>query len=560
MLRVSNFFLFLAPVITFFYLILRIFFGLDFTDEMQYYGEIQGLISSNSLFTNDYFIQQTGYILIHPFLKIIFSFEPQFAKLVFYNRVLLFFLIILFSSSLIFLASTYKLSYRIFSSCILAISITDFLPFALSYNTIGYLLITLILSYWLFYNKEKKLFIIAVLILFLGWAYPPQGFLFSIIIFINYYLVKPEISLRFIIYLFILSLIFLIFLSLLNYFNIDTFINALRFTSIFGLSFKLFIYTSIAVFLFLIFGILYISVFYYEPNFFIFLKKNYNLYFYLLSFIFLIIGFILILLGIFFLYSIIFWFAAISLMTAATTIKDKKKKYILIKILISAILISAFYSLSSGNGFFAVYKGFFILFGFLYLVTSSVIEEEKDKKKELYFSLFGIIIFFGILINILSHPYRDNNIFNTWHKIPGIYAYENIYISKTKFLAIQEIRKNISISENKKLLVLGPHPWIYFALNARPETPHFFNHFSGLNEEKAQKLNKFIQNKINLISPDYIIDAMPETFPYKENLSYTLEGYSCKVFIINKELNILLEKETNFPLPLKMKFCEKNYS
>jgi hypothetical protein len=25
-------------------------------------------------------------------------------------------------------------------------------------------------------------------------------------------------------------------------------------------------------------------------------------------------------------------------------------------------------------------------------------------------------------------------------------------------------------------------------------------------------------------------------------------------------VNILLEKETNFPLPLKMKFCEKSYS
>ena len=207
-----------------------------------------------------------------------------------------------------------------------------------------------------------------------------------------------------------------------------------------------------------------------------------------------------------------------------------------------------------------MYRGFFILFAFLYLATSSVIEEEKDKKKELYFSLYGIIIFFGLLINILSNPYRDKNIFNTLHKIPNIYAFENIYISKTKFLAIQEIRKNISISENKKLLVLGPHPWIYFALNARPDTPYFFNHFSGIKGDKAQKLKKFIQNKINLISPDYIIDAMPENFPYKENLSYTLQGYACKVFIINKELNILLEKETNFSLPLKMKFCEKSYS
>jgi hypothetical protein len=559
MLRVSNFFLFLSPVITIFYLILRIFFGLDFTDEMQYYGEIQGLISSNSLFTNDYYIQQTGYILIHPFLKIIFNFEPQFAKLVFYNRVLLFFLIILCSFSLFFLASAYRLSYRIFSSCLLSISITEFLPFALSYNTISYLLITLILSYWLFYNKEKKLFILAILILFLGWTYPPLGFLFSLIIFINYYLIKPKISLRFIIYLFILSIIFLIILSLLDYFSIHTFMNALRFTSIFGISSKLLIYTIIAVCLFLILGMFYILIFYYEPKFFIFLKKKYTLYFYFLSFILLIVGFILIFFEIFYSYAIIFWFASISLMTAAATIKDKKKKFILIKILISAILISIFYSLSSNNGFFAVYRGFFILFGFLYLITSSVIEDEKNKKKELYFSIFGLIIFFGLLINILSHPYRDKNIFNTLHKIPNIYAYEYIHISKTKFLAIQEIRKNISISENKKLLVLGPHPWIYFALNSRPDTPHFFNHFSGLNEEKIKKLKTFIENKINLISPDYIIDAMPETFPYKENLSHTPEGYACRVFTINKELKILLEKETNYSLPLKIKFCQKNY-
>ena len=526
---------------------------------MQYYGEIQGLISSNSLFINDYFIQQTGYVLIHPFLKIIFSFEPQFAKLIFYNRLLFFFLIIIFCSSLIFLASNYKLRYRIFSSCLLAISITEFLPFAFSYNTISYLLITLILSYWLFYHNEKKLFILAALIVFLGWAYPPQGFLFSVIIIINYFLVKPKIYLRFIIYLFILSLIFLIILSLSNYFNIDTFINALRFSSIFGLNFKLFIYTTIAVCLFLILGILYVLIFYYEPKFLIFIKKKYNLYIYFLSFILLILGFILIIFEIFFLYSVIFWFGAISLMTVAANIKDKNKKHILIKILIATILISIFYTLSSGNGFFVVYRGFFILFGFLYLVTSSVIEEEKDKKKELYFSLFGIIIFFGLLINILSHPYRDKNIFNTFHKIPNVYAFENIYISKTKFLAIQEIRKNISISENKKLLVLGPHPWIYFALNARPDTPHFFNHFYGLNEEKTKILKTFIQSKINLISPDYIIDAMPETFPYKENFRQTLKGYTCKAFIINKELNILLEKETNVPLPLKMKFCQKSF-
>lgn len=40
--------------------------GLDLTDEMQYYGEIRGLIETGRLFSNDLFIQQSVYILLYP--------------------------------------------------------------------------------------------------------------------------------------------------------------------------------------------------------------------------------------------------------------------------------------------------------------------------------------------------------------------------------------------------------------------------------------------------------------------------------------------------------------
>ena len=47
-------------------LFIRVTRGLDLTDEMQYYGEIKGLIESGKLFSNDLFIQQTVYILFYP--------------------------------------------------------------------------------------------------------------------------------------------------------------------------------------------------------------------------------------------------------------------------------------------------------------------------------------------------------------------------------------------------------------------------------------------------------------------------------------------------------------
>lgn len=47
-------------------LFLRITRGVDITDEIQYYGEIKGLVESGRLFTTDLFFQQSVYILFYP--------------------------------------------------------------------------------------------------------------------------------------------------------------------------------------------------------------------------------------------------------------------------------------------------------------------------------------------------------------------------------------------------------------------------------------------------------------------------------------------------------------
>lgn len=51
-------------------LLLRCWRGLDVTDEMQYYGEILGLVESGRLFSSDLFVQQLVYLLFYPLFKL----------------------------------------------------------------------------------------------------------------------------------------------------------------------------------------------------------------------------------------------------------------------------------------------------------------------------------------------------------------------------------------------------------------------------------------------------------------------------------------------------------
>ena len=48
---------------------IRVFFGIDFNDEMQYYGELVSLLNSGRLFSSDLFLQQNVYLLLVPIFK-----------------------------------------------------------------------------------------------------------------------------------------------------------------------------------------------------------------------------------------------------------------------------------------------------------------------------------------------------------------------------------------------------------------------------------------------------------------------------------------------------------
>lgn len=50
--------------------IVRVTHGVDFNDEMQYYGQLSGLVTSGRLFSNDLFVQQAVYVLVYPVFRL----------------------------------------------------------------------------------------------------------------------------------------------------------------------------------------------------------------------------------------------------------------------------------------------------------------------------------------------------------------------------------------------------------------------------------------------------------------------------------------------------------
>jgi hypothetical protein len=523
---------------------------------MQYYGQIYGLLLFNKLFVNDFFIQQTGYLLIYPFLKFILFFDPyvQFINLIFYTRLLFFLFILSLSLLFFFLSSNYSLISRVLGSCFVAISIPEYLPFAFSYNTIAYLLSSLIVMLWLFFENQYKIYIIAFLIVLLGWTYPPIGILFSILILVDLAInskIKNIFQIIFCFFFFSITLILIIFA--LNFFDINTFSKSLTFSSYFSSGFSLLNNISI-IFTSLIFipGILFIILFLFKNKFLVFIRNKYNSSFIYLSLFFLFLGFVLLFTKYFWKFSILFWFASISILLLEEEI-ESLKKLLLLKILLICLSVSLTYSLISGNGFMVLYRGFFITIGFLYLVSSSTIN-----KKKLYLHILGVIIIMGILVNILINPYRDKNIFTTLNKVESFLPYNKLLISKTKYNAINEIKKNVIIEKNKTLLVLGPHPWLYLALNATPNTPYFFMHSVLSSEQQIKKVENFTIDNLKNRNPDYIINAMPSaTIFFKNKIQVMLKNYTCKDFVFSKELNFSIKKEIDFELPRKIKFCKK---
>lgn len=119
-------------------LAIRCWRGLDITDEMQYYGQILGLVESGRLFSSDLFVQQLVYLLFYPVFK---AYHLVFgeAALVLFGRIVLALLLIGLYACV--RKELLSLGAARWPAGLAAFAVTFAVPFhgifALSYNTVS---------------------------------------------------------------------------------------------------------------------------------------------------------------------------------------------------------------------------------------------------------------------------------------------------------------------------------------------------------------------------------------------------------------------------------------
>jgi hypothetical protein len=119
-------------------LAIRCWRGLDITDEMQYYGQILGLVESGRLFSSDLFVQQLVYLLFYPVFK---AYHLVFGEvaLVLFGRVVL--ALLLIGLYVCVRMELLRLGAAKWQAGLAAFAVTFAVPFhgifALSYNTVS---------------------------------------------------------------------------------------------------------------------------------------------------------------------------------------------------------------------------------------------------------------------------------------------------------------------------------------------------------------------------------------------------------------------------------------
>lgn len=169
------------------WLITRVFYGLDLTDEMQYYGEIASLTRTGRFFQDDLFVQQLGYLFLLPFFKVHALLFPDQSYLVLFGRLLL--LTGYGAVALLFWRATVRLGN--FSTGQRLTGLATFLawvPFQIfspGYNSLAYLIVVAAVAVWLTRASgsfPRSAATLAALLAMLAVTYPPAGAVLSLLV------------------------------------------------------------------------------------------------------------------------------------------------------------------------------------------------------------------------------------------------------------------------------------------------------------------------------------------------------------------------------------------
>ncbi|MDD5276304.1 MAG: hypothetical protein PHR16_09500 [Methylovulum sp.] len=530
--------------------------GLDFTDEMQYYGEIKGLLDSGKLFNTDLFIQQSVYILFYPAFYLyhsIFGYEG----FVFFGRLLMSAL-----SIFIYLYS-YKKLVELQSSNIVAsltaLSLVFAIPyhgvFAPSYNTVSqalWIIFTLNFFDW----KRSNLISLGIIPVITFFAHPTSAVTMSLLI-LGRLLAEREFKQIGRLFLVFLSSIF-IALPIIFYFStLQEYWTSITFSSGYGVGGTFFSTREQPVTLLIVYAMFLSGAFFWR----LFARSNLLI----ITLSCLAIAIILISAGAVGAVSSLRVVCVLSFLNAIAYIwalanvpvDDNRSRQNIHWLVVMLLSFASTLGVTSGNGIGQATGAFMVALPLLLgiAVTYPLNNTYKSNSPFLKIACVGFV-FALFLMHWMRYPYREDMWWRTTYPIQSVSEFKFIKTSLDRVRLIDRMQQILgSATQGKRTLIISEYPALYFALNTRPETCMLYMH--SLTSDKSEKM---LLQCLSKKSPEIIVDIWSDKDIASENSRiknvmkkyYKHLGFSCIADSI--QLNV---SNTFYPKLFKFSVCKQ---
>lgn len=499
------------------WLIARVFVGLDFTDEMQYYGEILALVRTGRFFQCDSFVQQLGYLFLLPLFQLHAHVFPDQAFLVVFGRVVL-----LLGYAVVGALYWWTASRRAeFSTAQKLAGLAAFcawIPFQLfapGYNSLAYLLVVsaIALTWECDSLSWRRAAVLATILAVLTVTYPPVGVGLALMLFVEAWRRGQRAqATRYVATLAAAAIAMVLLLVAVHGRTMATdLIAAIEFSRAFGVADVVFMpwhlirwALTIAVGGFLLARILaggrIALVVSRHP-------ARQRLFVATVAVV-LVAGMSIL---------AVRWIggrfatAFFLLLLLLLSIRPDADRARVGSLALAGLILGSIVAFTSGNGYLNFGLGAAGVIPFLTIHVARAIDAEPAATRPQN-AIAGFVpaLIALLLLNGVLHPYREHRVWEPLERIAGVPAFAGIWTAPVKREAVDRMRTLLTneAARGKRLLVAGPHPWLYFLSEAEPATPMFFMHFSGP-PEVYQRLGDrlFASRPADLV---VLTNAMPE--------------------------------------------------
>lgn len=486
---------------------IRIFYGLDFNDEMQYYGELQSLLESNKLFTSDLFLQQTVYILVYPILKVYYVLFGASSIIVFSRFLLSLFLMTIYGiSRRALMRAGVGPTAAAASSFAITLAVPLYNIYAISYNTVALGLLALSFTAMLDWKQRVTVRTLAghaTLVALLLLVYAPLGAGIASVLLARYAIDNGfNSAFRFSRYATSFVAATLALVAMFSTF--DDAAVALRFTSAFNIGQNASDTIRFLAMLVAVSAAARLLAKYVDPKS-PQLAVNPMLVVTLLSatLVAVLAGITEAVIGN--VWTAVSYVTVLCAATFALTVRGDmmaRRNWVFVLLLMSAGIMGGI----SSNGIKQAHGVAMMATPIIVAISTS---RPYDGPSSRIIGGLGAVIIFGILsvwvCVWLANPYRDEYLWSSQSSISSAPAFRHIRVSALKSSAAAEIRDLLAeVPPGARLLIIGAHPWIYMVLNAKPDSDMIFMHLTG--RDAAYEL---LASRLSARRPDYILIAGP---------------------------------------------------